>query len=136
MRAIEEHSISFSPYNLDPANKVQIGIGRAFVDSLPPTGEPTEIKIRERLSSGLLVTAETGTRQNPRPMTVNLGDYACYDIPGESATYSLLVYHESVGGIGHLRLRYFVEPCTTLLSRIGSNPAHLQTMAWSGDYVR
>jgi hypothetical protein len=136
MQAIEEHSISLSPYNLDPANKVQIGIGRDFLDGLPPTNDLTEVRIRERLSSGLLVTTESGTRRNPRPTTVNLGDYACYDIPVESVAYSLLVYHESVGGVGHLRLRYFVEPCTTLLSRIGSNPAQLQTMGWSGDYVR
>jgi hypothetical protein len=94
------------------------------------------VKIRGRLSSGLIVTAEAGTRHNPRPTTVNLGDYACYSISVESATYSLLVYHESVGGIGHLRLRYFVQSCTTLLSQIASNPTQLQTMPWSGDYVR
>lgn len=50
MRAIEENSVSFSPYNLDPAIKVQIGIGQGLMANLPPTSDPTELKIRGRLA--------------------------------------------------------------------------------------
>lgn len=136
MLATEDNSVSLSPYNLDPANKVQIGIGRGFFAGLPSTTDPLEIKIRERLSQGLNFSAETGTHQNSRPAAVGLSDYACYSIPVAPGTYSLLAYHQNIAGVAHLRLKYFVEPCATLLPRIALDPAQLETMSWSGDYVR
>ncbi|MEO8036196.1 MAG: hypothetical protein ABI837_17300 [Acidobacteriota bacterium] len=142
MFAAEVNVISFSPYNFDPANQTQIGFGANFLDMLPPTAIPAAIAAaRQRLSRGLVFTTgrTPGTRQNPDPVTVHTGGYACFDAPdgqggpGHLPPHGVVVYLPVVSGQVHLKLRYFDAPCTSLLGSIESN---LETTDWWGDYVR
>ena len=135
MRAIEDNSISFSPYNLDPATQIQIAIGGNYFAALPPTTDPTEVRIRERLGSGLRLTPDRtpGALHNPDPATIGVLGYGCYDIADGPTLYSLLVYHQDTGG-GRLRVLHDASPCSILLGTI--TPANLPGFPWQGTYER
>jgi hypothetical protein len=138
MLKIEENSISFSPYNRDPSNKVQIGIGKSFVANWPATSPPIPDSLRaaatDRLTRQLVFTPDRtpGTERNPDPANVGADGHACYDIPAPEflgATHRLLVYHHIVDGVEHVELRYGPAPCTVL-------PVWSLVTVWWGDYVR
>ena len=103
-----------------------------------PTGDPTEQRIRSALAQGLLIPVgiEPTGRLNPRPAAVGTGDYACYNIPDGAASHALLVYHPSVGGAEHVKLRYSVSTCASALAAIAADPSLLESQPWFGDYVR
>ncbi len=138
MMAAEANAISFSPYNRDPENQVQIGIGTKFVAGWPASIAPISESVRavaaDRLARPLAFTPDRtpGSQRNPDPAAVGVGGYACYDIPSlefGGATHRLLVYHHSVGGVEHVELRYGPASCATL-------PVWSSFTAWWGDYVR
>lgn len=137
MAMLEPNAISFSPYNFDPANKVQIGIGTSFVAGWP-AGPPIPDALRaaatDRLTRPLQFIPDRtpGTRRNPDPAAVGVGDHACYDIPSPAlggATHRLLVYHHSIEGVEHVELRYGPVSCAIL-------PDWSRFTTWWGDYVR
>ena len=106
MFATEENAVSFSPYNLDPANQAKFGFGASFLDGAGDSRQRFDAA-RERLDHGLLFTPDRtpGTRHNPDPVTVFDGDYACYDVPDQQSgpghplpTDSLVVYLPIDGG--------------------------------------
>jgi hypothetical protein len=135
MTGIEENSISFSPYNRDPLNEVQIGIGSRFIDNWPAgVSPPLRAAARDRLTRTFVLTPDgaPGSQRNPDPASVGVGDYACYDVPspdGSGDTHRLLVHHKSVGGEEHVELRYGPTSCATL-------PDWSLLTDWWGDYVR
>ena len=135
MRAIEDNSISFSPYNLDPATQIQIAIGENYFAGLPPSSDATELRIRERLSRGLRLTPDRtpGALHNPDPANIGVLGYGCYDIPDGPDLRSLLVYHQDTGG-GRLRLLHDASPCPALLATV--TPANLPGFPWLGTYDR
>jgi hypothetical protein len=138
MMMTEANAISFSPYNRDPVNQVQIGIGTNFVAGWPasiaPISESVRVAAADRLARPLAFTPDRtpGSQRNPDPAAVGVGGYACYDIPAPEfggATHRLLVYHHSVDGVEHVELRYGPASCTVL-------PVWSQFPVWWGDYVR
>jgi hypothetical protein len=147
MFAIEENAVSFSPYNLDPANQAKFGFGENFFAMAPPAVPATVLAAaRERLDHGLLVTTDRtpGTRHNPDPLTVPDGDYACYDAPDRQSgpghplpVHSVVVYLQADAGSSvHLRLKYFPTSCTNRLAFYAADLARLASETWWGDYVR
>jgi hypothetical protein len=138
MMMAEPNAISFSPYNRDPVNQVQIGVGTSFVAGWPASIAPISESVRavaaDRLARPLAFTPDRtpGSQRNPDPAAVGVGGYACYDIPAPEfggATHRLLVYHHSVGGVEHVELRYGPASCATL-------PVWSSFTVWWGDYVR
>ena len=138
MMMMEENAISFSPYNRDPVNQVQIGVGKSFVAGWPasiaPLSESVRAQAADRLARPLAFTPDRtpGSQTNPDPAAVGVGGYACYDIPAPEfggATHRLLVHHYAVGGVEHVELRYGPASCASL-------PAWSSFTAWWGDYVR
>jgi hypothetical protein len=135
MMKIEANAISFSPYNRDPLNKVQIGIGTNFVDNWPAAvSSLLRDAARDRLTRQLVFTPDRtpGSERNPDPAAVGVGDYACYDIPAPDFggdTHRLVVKHDVVGGVEHVELRYGQAPCD-------SPPDWSLFTVWWGDYVR
>ena len=138
MLMTETNAISFSPYNLDPSNKVQIGIGKSFVPGWPASIAPLPESLRaaaaDRLARQLVFTPDRtpGSQRNPEPAAVGVGGYACYDIPSPEfggTPHRLLVHHHSVGGVEHVELRYGPASCAVL-------PDWSTFTVWWGDYVR
>lgn len=138
MLMMETNAISFSPYNRDPVHQVQIGIGNSFVAGWPASISPVPESVRadatDRLTRQLVFTPDRtpGTQRNPDPAAVEVGGYACYDIPAPQfggTTHRLLVYHHSVNGVEHVELRYGPASCAVL-------PTWSQFTVWWGDYVR
>ena len=138
MMMTEANAISFSPYNRDPVNQVQIGVGTNFVAGWPasiaPISESVRVAAADRLTRPLAFTPDRtpGSQRNPDPAAVGVGGYACYDIPAPEfggATHRLLVYHHSVDGVEHVELRYGPASCAVL-------PVWSQFTVWWGDYVR
>lgn len=149
MFAVETNAMSFSPYNLDPANQAKIGAGANFLDMLVPgpTAPPAAIAAaRERLDHGLLFTPDRtpGVHLNPDPLAVLTGDYACYDVPDPQSgppphplpNHSVVVYLPVVAGEVHLKLRYFATTCANRLAFYGADVTRLDSETWWGDYVR
>jgi hypothetical protein len=135
MLAIESNAISFSPYNRDPLNKVQIGIGESFVEHWP-SSVPDSVRAAatDRLTRQLVFTPDRtpGSQQNPDPAAVGVGGFACYDVPAPEfggMTHRLLVYHHIVDGVEHVELRYGPASCAVL-------PDWSLITVWFGDYVR
>jgi hypothetical protein len=142
MASIEANSLSFSPYNIDPLNQDQIGVGSSFVANAPSVISSILVdSARQRLLQPLRFTPDrsAGATHNPDPSLVGTDAYACFDIPDPSAALpnqALLVWHTTSSGIERLRVLYAGGLCTTILTNIAADPARLITLPWWGDYIR